>query len=157
VLVFVGDDWAEDHDDVHLMDEAGTRLAARRLPEGAVGIGGLHALIAEHATDPGQVVVGIETDRGLWAGALSAPAIRCSRSTRSPPSATANATSSRGRSPIPGSQGARRSGAHRPTQSPPRRRGQHRFGGGQDPGPCASEPDLVTHPEFFKVDESSGC
>jgi transposase len=72
MVVFVGDDWAEDHHDVHLMDEAGTRLAARRFPEGAVGIGGLHALIAEHATDPGQVVVGIETDRGLWAGALSA-------------------------------------------------------------------------------------
>jgi transposase len=72
VLVFVGDDWSEEHHDVHVMDEAGTRLAARRFPEGAVGIGGLHALIAEHATDPGQVVVGIETDRGLWAGALSA-------------------------------------------------------------------------------------
>jgi hypothetical protein len=72
MLVFVGDDWAEEHRDVHVMDEAGTRLAARRFPEGAVGIGGLHALIAEHATDPGQVVVGIETDRGLWAGALSA-------------------------------------------------------------------------------------
>jgi hypothetical protein len=26
-MIFVGDDWAEDHDDVHLMDESGARLA----------------------------------------------------------------------------------------------------------------------------------
>ena len=72
MVVFVGDDWAEDHHDVHLMDETGSRLAARRFPEGAAGIGGLHALIAQYADDPGQVVVGIEADRGLWAGALAA-------------------------------------------------------------------------------------
>jgi transposase len=72
MVVFVGDDWAEDHHDVHLMDETGSRLAARRFPEGVAGIGGLHALIAQYADDPGQVVVGIETDRGLWAGALAA-------------------------------------------------------------------------------------
>jgi transposase len=72
MVIFVGDDWAEDHHDIHLMDDTGTRLAARRFPEGAVGIGGLHALIAQYADDPGQVVVGIETDRGLWAGALAA-------------------------------------------------------------------------------------
>ena len=27
-MIFVGDDWAEDHHDVHLMDEAGKRLAS---------------------------------------------------------------------------------------------------------------------------------
>ena len=37
-MIFVGDDWAEDHHDVYLMDEAGRRLAARRLPEGLSGI-----------------------------------------------------------------------------------------------------------------------
>ena len=68
-MMFVGDDWAEDHHDVYLMDEAGKRLAARRLPEGLAGISQLHELIAEHAEDPGQVVIGIETDRGLWVGA----------------------------------------------------------------------------------------
>ena len=25
-MIFVGDDWAEDHHDVHLMDETGARL-----------------------------------------------------------------------------------------------------------------------------------
>ncbi len=32
MTVFVGDDWAEAHHDVHLMNEAGDRLAAKRLP-----------------------------------------------------------------------------------------------------------------------------
>jgi transposase len=71
-MIFVGDDWAEDHHDVYVMDESGRRLAARRLPEGLAGIGQLHALIGEYVEDPDQVVIGIETDRGLWVDALSA-------------------------------------------------------------------------------------
>jgi transposase len=69
-VIFVGDDWAEDHHDVYVCDESGVRLAARRLPEGIDGIGGFHALVADHAQDPGDVCVGIETDRGLWVQAL---------------------------------------------------------------------------------------
>jgi transposase len=69
-MIFIGDDWAEDHHDVYLMDEAGARLASRRLPEGLAGIGEFHQLLARHADDPGQVVLGIETDRGLWVTAL---------------------------------------------------------------------------------------
>ena len=69
-MIFVGDDWAEDHHDVYLMDADGARLAARRLPEGLTGIGALHELIADHVGEPSQVVIGIETDRGLWVQAL---------------------------------------------------------------------------------------
>ncbi|OBB23199.1 transposase [Mycolicibacterium peregrinum] len=71
-MIFVGDDWAEDHHDVHLMDEAGARLAWRRLPEGLAGIGELHRLVARYAAEPDQVVIGTETDRGLWVTALTA-------------------------------------------------------------------------------------
>ncbi|TQC42220.1 IS110 family transposase [Rhodococcus sp. WS4] len=71
-MIFVGDDWAEDHHDVHVMDDAGRRLSSRRLPEALAGIRALHELIAGHAAEPGQVVVGIETDRGLWVQALTA-------------------------------------------------------------------------------------
>jgi transposase len=71
-MLFVGDDWAENHHDVYLMNDTGERLASRRLPEGLAGIRGLHELIAEHAEDPAQVVIGIETDRGLWVEALTA-------------------------------------------------------------------------------------
>ena len=42
-MLFVGDDWAEDHHDVN---EEGRRLARRRLPEGLDGVTRLHALIA---------------------------------------------------------------------------------------------------------------
>jgi Transposase/Transposase IS116/IS110/IS902 family len=71
-MLFVGDDWAEDHHDVYLMNDTGDKLASRRLPEGLAGVRVLHELIAEHAEDPTQVVIGIETDRGLWVDALTA-------------------------------------------------------------------------------------
>jgi transposase len=74
-LLFVGDDWAEDHHDVEVQDEAGRRLGRARLPEGVAGVGGLHELLGRFLGedgDPGQVVVGIETDRGPWVGALVA-------------------------------------------------------------------------------------
>jgi transposase len=51
VRLFAGDDRAEDHHDIEVMDEAGKVLAKRRLPEG---------------------VAGIETDRGPWVTALVA-------------------------------------------------------------------------------------
>ena len=71
-MIFIGDDWAEDHHDVYLMDEAGKRLASRRLPEGLAGI--RRAARADRRARRGtrQVVIGIETDRGLWVGALIA-------------------------------------------------------------------------------------
>jgi transposase len=72
LTLFVGDDWAEDHHDIHLMNTDGARLASRRLPEGLAGIRGFHELVATHAEKPGHVVVGIETDRGLWVEALIA-------------------------------------------------------------------------------------
>ena len=71
-LLFIGDDWAQDHHDVYLMDEAGKRLAGGRLPEGLSGITRLHELVAAHVADPGQVIIGIETDRGLWVQSLLA-------------------------------------------------------------------------------------
>ena len=75
-MIFVGDDWAEQHHDVYLMDGAGKRLASRRLPEGLAGIRQLHELMATHAEEPDQVVIGIETDRGLWVGALTGAGYR---------------------------------------------------------------------------------
>ncbi len=69
-MIFVGDDWAEAHHDICVLDEHGGRLAKRRVAEGLSGIAQLHALLAEHAVEPGEVVVGIETDRGLWVTAL---------------------------------------------------------------------------------------
>lgn len=74
--LFVGDDWAEDHHDVEVMDGSGRRLAKARLPEGVAGMARLHAMIGDVTGDPAeddvQVLVGIETDRGPWVAALVA-------------------------------------------------------------------------------------
>jgi transposase len=81
-VLYVGNDWAENHHDIEIEDEEGRRLARARVPEGLEGISRLHVLVAKHA--PGEwadlppeqvaarVVVGIETDRGPWVAALVA-------------------------------------------------------------------------------------
>src|SRR5580692_9176731 len=71
-MIFIGVDWAEAHHDVHVQDEAGRRLGKGRLPEGVDGIARFHELAAAHAEDPAEVVIGIETDRGLFVNALVA-------------------------------------------------------------------------------------
>ena len=82
-MLFVGDDWAEDHHDVEILDSDGKRLGRARLPEGMAGMTRLHEMLAEHLDDAdldsdtgmlavGRVVVGIESDRGPWVGALIA-------------------------------------------------------------------------------------
>ncbi|HEX6519442.1 MAG TPA: IS110 family transposase [Streptosporangiaceae bacterium] len=73
--MFAGDDWAQDHHDVEVMDEAGTVLAKKRLPEGVAGMARLHELIGRFLPEDEQdaeVVIGIETDRGPWVAALAA-------------------------------------------------------------------------------------
>ena len=73
--LFAGDDWAEDHHDIEVMDEAGTVLVKRRLPEGAAGMTQMHALIGRFVPEDEQdaeVAIGIETDRGPWVAALVA-------------------------------------------------------------------------------------
>ena len=81
-LLFIGDDWAEEHHDIELVDEEGRVLARTRLSEGIEGVAKLHALVAEQLgaeaadLEPAQVrelvKVGIETDRGPWVAALVA-------------------------------------------------------------------------------------
>jgi transposase len=80
-LLFVGDDWAEEHHDVEVMDASGRRIAKARLPEGMAGMTRLHAMIAralgddiegDIESDAAQVKIGIETDRGPWVQALVA-------------------------------------------------------------------------------------
>ncbi len=72
--LFVGDDWAEDHHDVEVMDSTGRRLAKARLPEGIAGMAKLHTIIGGLVDDADEVevLVGIETDRGPWVRALVA-------------------------------------------------------------------------------------
>jgi transposase len=69
-MIFVGVDWAEAHNDVLVMDEAGAVLGRGRFPVGVAGLGQLHALVADNAEDPAEVIVGIEIDRGLVVASL---------------------------------------------------------------------------------------
>ncbi len=77
--LFVGDDWAEDHHDVEVVDEGGKVLARRRLPEGMAGMAQLHelagGLLGEEDDEP-ELLVGIETDHGPWVTALVAAGYR---------------------------------------------------------------------------------
>jgi len=69
-LIFVGDDWAEAHHDICVLGDQGKMLGKRRVPEGVEGVRQFHELVADHAVDPADVIVGIETDRGLFVQAL---------------------------------------------------------------------------------------
>ena len=73
--LFIGDDWAQDHHDVEVMDASGRVMATARLPEGVAGMARLHELagryLGENAAEA-EVAVGIETDRGPWVAALVA-------------------------------------------------------------------------------------
>ena len=74
-MLFVAEDWAEDHHDVEVQDETGRRLAKARLPEGISGIARLHGLVGRFLPEDGdaaEVKIGIETDRGPWVAALVA-------------------------------------------------------------------------------------
>jgi Transposase/Transposase IS116/IS110/IS902 family len=80
-LLFIGDDWADDHHDVVVIDEAGAVLATRRLEDGADGMRRFHRLAAscwggDGEIDLSQVIVVIETDRGPWVKALAAAGYR---------------------------------------------------------------------------------
>ena len=85
-MLFIGDDWAEDHHDIEIEGRDRARLTKARLPEGLEGITRFHALVAEHAPADwadlppeevaDRVVIGIESDRGPWVTALRAAGYR---------------------------------------------------------------------------------
>jgi transposase len=75
-MIFVGVDWAEAHNDVLVMDEGGVVLGRGRCATGVAGLAQLHALVADHAEEPREVIVGIEIDRGLLVDSLTAAGYR---------------------------------------------------------------------------------
>jgi hypothetical protein len=54
------------------MDGLGGVAARQRVPEGLAGLRLVHELLAADVEGPAEVVVGTETDRGLFVGALVA-------------------------------------------------------------------------------------
>jgi hypothetical protein len=76
MTTFVGVDWAEAHHDVCVKDELGKTLVKRRIPDGIEGVRRFHELVEPFVEDPGDVWVAIETDRGLFVGAVVAAGYR---------------------------------------------------------------------------------
>jgi transposase len=72
-VLFVGVDWAEDHHDVCVLSGDGRVIAKGRVPDSVEGLGRVHEMIGaglgENEDDP-RVLVGIETDRGVFVRAL---------------------------------------------------------------------------------------
>ena len=76
MTIFVGVDWAEAHHDVCVKDNSGGTLAKLRVPDGIEGVRKFHELVAPFIEEPTEALVGIETDRGLFVGALVAVGYR---------------------------------------------------------------------------------
>src|SRR5947209_4868861 len=71
VQVLCGIDWAEDHYDVALVDQAGVVLTERRIDDNATGYQLLLAILAEHGDNQLEPIpVAIETPRGLVVACL---------------------------------------------------------------------------------------
>ncbi|SEC52550.1 Transposase IS116/IS110/IS902 family protein [Gordonia malaquae] len=82
-MLFVGDDWAEDHHDLVVIDNNQKVVARARVPEGPAGITAFTDVIARAALktvtsdddlddDALEVMVGIELNHGPWVQALVA-------------------------------------------------------------------------------------
>jgi len=64
-MLYVGIDWASDHHDVCLTNDSAQTLAAVRIAHGSQGFECLHRVISQHQPEPQQVLVALETTRGL--------------------------------------------------------------------------------------------
>jgi len=70
---FCGIDWAEDHHDIAIIDDAGTLLARARIGNDPAGLRRLLQLLANAGDNPEQPIpVAIETARGLLVACLRA-------------------------------------------------------------------------------------
>ena len=65
-MIFVGGEWAEAHHEVWVLDTTGAVLGRRRVPDGVAGVAQFHALVADHASGPEDVVVGSSWIVGCW-------------------------------------------------------------------------------------------
>ncbi|MFD5714350.1 IS110 family transposase [Streptomyces pharetrae] len=71
--VFCGIDWATDHHDIALLNEAGTLLDKLRIDDTPAGLSQLLQLLAQHGDSPqNPIPVAIETSHGLLVACLRA-------------------------------------------------------------------------------------
>ena len=78
-MIFVGVDWAEAHHDVHVEDEDGRRLGGWPAARGRGGDRPFPRAGRRACRRAREVIVGIETDRGLFVARWWPRATSCSR------------------------------------------------------------------------------
>jgi transposase len=69
-MFYAGIDWADDHHDVAVIDEAGTRKGSLRVAHTRVGLDELNSFLSSFTTDPNQLACVVETNHGLLINAL---------------------------------------------------------------------------------------
>jgi hypothetical protein len=115
VQVFCGIDWAEDHYDVALVDEAGVVLTERRIDDDSLGTNCCSSCLPNTATTSASPFRWLSRRREGWSSpACVALDDRSMRSTRCPWHATVSGIAWRGPSPTASTPAAGQHSAHGP-------------------------------------------
>src|SRR4030065_20423 len=64
-LIYLGIDWADDHHDIVITDDSAKTLNQFQIDHTPDGFAQLHANIANYQKSPADVLIAIETNRGL--------------------------------------------------------------------------------------------
>ena len=65
IMIYVGIDWADDHHDVAITDDSAKTLSQFQISHDHAGFASLHGQLAEFKQSPGQILIALETSRGL--------------------------------------------------------------------------------------------
>ena len=68
--VYVGIDWADDHHDIHVTDDSAAPLDSFSIPHSYDGMKKLRERLGKSSSDPGNVLVAVESHQGLLIYAL---------------------------------------------------------------------------------------
>jgi len=68
--VYVGIDWADDHHDIHITDDSAAPLDSFSIPHSYDGMKKLRGQLGKSSSDPGNVLVAVESHQGLLIYAL---------------------------------------------------------------------------------------
>jgi len=68
--VYVGIDWADDHHDIHVTDDSAVPLGSFSIPHSYDGMKKLRERLGKSSSDPGNVLVTVESHQGLLIYAL---------------------------------------------------------------------------------------
>jgi len=64
-MIYVGIDWADDHHDVALTDDSAETLSQFQITHDSPGFATFHAHLVRFKQPPSQILVALETNRGL--------------------------------------------------------------------------------------------